>query len=45
MKCIAIPSGFYSKSDLEKEKPDLIVDSIKEKNMILTYILGKEKPL
>ena len=44
MKCIAIPSGFYSKSDLEKEKPDLIVDSIKEKNMILTYILGKEKP-
>lgn len=45
MKCIAIPSGFYSKSDLEREKPDLIVDSIKEKNMILTYILGKEKPL
>ncbi|MCD6324844.1 HAD family phosphatase [Candidatus Bathyarchaeota archaeon] len=45
MKCIAIPSGFYSKSDLEKEKPDLIVDSIKEKNTILTYILGKEKPL
>jgi len=42
MKCIAIPSGFYSKSDLEKEKPDLIVDSIKEKNRILAYILGEE---
>jgi len=43
MKCIAIPSGFYSKSDLEKEKPDLIVDSIKEKDKILTYILGGDK--
>jgi len=38
MKCIAIPSGFYSKSDLEKENPDLIVNSIKEKDKILTYI-------
>jgi len=42
MKCIAIPSGFYSKSDLEKERPDLIVDSIKEKDKILTYILGED---
>jgi len=41
MKCIAVPSGFYSKTDLEKENPDLIVNSIKEKDKILTYILGK----
>jgi len=43
MRCIAIPSGFYSKSDLKKERPDLIVDSIKEKDKILTYILGGDK--
>jgi len=43
MRCIAIPSGFYSRSDLEREKPDLIVDSIKEKDRIFAYILGKDK--
>ncbi len=41
MKCIAIPSGFYSRSDLEKENPDLIVDSIKEKDKILAYIVDQ----
>jgi len=40
MKCIAIPSGFYSRSDLEMEKPNLIVNSIKEKDKILAYIIG-----
>ncbi len=30
MKCIAIPSGAYSKEELEKEKPYLIVNSISE---------------
>ena len=45
MRCIAIPSGFYSKSELRDLKPDLIVESIKEKNMILKYILGGEDPL
>jgi len=40
------PEAFLKCAEaMEKEKPDLIVDSIKEKNMILTYILGKEKPL
>ena len=43
MRCIAIPSGFYSRSDLEKEKPDLIVDSIREKERILAYILGENE--
>jgi len=40
MKCIAIPSGSYSRSDLEKYKPDLIVDSIREKEKILAFIFG-----
>ena len=39
MKCIAIPSGSYSKEELQKQKPDLIVTSIKEKEIILDYIL------
>ena len=43
MRCIAISSGFYSRSDLEREGPDLIVNSLKEKDKILTYILGKDE--
>jgi len=38
MKCIAIPSGAYSSEELEREEPDLIVDSISEKDRILDYI-------
>jgi HAD superfamily hydrolase (TIGR01509 family) len=41
MRCIAVPSGFYSRSDLEREKPDLIVDSLKEIDKILGYILDE----
>ncbi|RJS91920.1 HAD family hydrolase, partial [Candidatus Bathyarchaeota archaeon] len=44
MRCIAVPSGFYSKSELEKEKPDLIVDSLREKDKILAYVLSEDKP-
>ena len=44
MRCIAVPSGFYSRSELEKEKPDLIVDSLREKDKILAYILSEDKP-
>jgi len=43
MRCIAIPSGFYSRSELEREKPDLIVDSVREKDKILAYIFGKNE--
>lgn len=39
MKCIAIPSGAYSREELEKEHPDLIVDSLNEKDKILTLML------
>lgn len=40
MKCIAIPSGSYSKEELEQEKPDLTVNSILEKERVLDFILG-----
>ena len=40
MKCIAVPSGAYSKTELAAEHPDLIVDSLKQKQKILDYIFG-----
>jgi len=39
MKCIAIPSGAYSKDELKEQEPDLIVNSIKEKEKILSFII------
>lgn len=39
MRCVAIPTGAYSKEELEEEKPDLIVNSIKEKEKILDFML------
>lgn len=41
MKCIALPSGAYSKDELLKENPDLIVDAITEKEKILHFIFSK----
>ena len=38
MKCIAIPSGAYTKEELENENPDLLVNSIIEKEKILHFI-------
>ncbi|OYT49956.1 hypothetical protein B6U79_00705 [Candidatus Bathyarchaeota archaeon ex4484_231] len=40
MKCIAVPSGAYSKEDLMKERPNLIVNSLNERRRILDYVLG-----
>jgi len=34
MKCIAIPTGFYSKKELKKENPDLIADNVKDKKIL-----------
>ena len=42
MKCIAVPTGAYSIDELREEKPDLIVESIKEKEAILNFILNKK---
>lgn len=41
MGCIAMPTGAYSKEELREQNPDLIVDSIKEKEKILNFIMGK----
>lgn len=42
MKCIAILSGAYLKEELEKEKPDLIVKSISEKQKIMRFIVNHD---
>ena len=39
MKCIAIPSGAYTKQELKKQKPDLPIDSLTQTQTILNYIL------
>jgi len=41
MRCIAIPSGSYSIKELSEAKPDLTVNSIKEIQKILNFILEK----
>ena len=38
MGCIAVLTGVYSQKKLKKIKPDLIVDSLNEKNKILDFI-------
>jgi HAD superfamily hydrolase (TIGR01509 family) len=40
MRCIAVPSGVYSREELEKENPDLIVGSLVEKGKILNFVFG-----
>jgi HAD superfamily hydrolase (TIGR01509 family) len=42
MKCIAIPSGSYSKKELQTQKPDLIIESINEKRKVLKFIFGDD---
>ena len=39
MGCIAVLTGVYSRNELKKARPDLIVDSLKEKASILKLIL------
>jgi len=40
MRCIAVSSGVYSKEELEEENPDLMIDSLVEKDMVLNFIFG-----
>jgi HAD superfamily hydrolase (TIGR01509 family) len=40
MGCIAVTQGAYSKEELCEEKPDLIVSSLKEKEVILRLIFS-----
>jgi HAD superfamily hydrolase (TIGR01509 family) len=39
MGCIAVLTGVYSREELEKTNPDLIVNALKEKDTILNFIL------
>jgi HAD superfamily hydrolase (TIGR01509 family) len=43
MKCIAIPSGSYNEKELQKEHPDIIVESIAKKGKILSFIFSQKK--
>ena len=38
MGCVAVLTGVYSREELKKANPDLIVDSLKEKSEILNFI-------
>jgi HAD superfamily hydrolase (TIGR01509 family) len=38
MRCIAVPSGVYSREELREENPDLIVGSLAEKDKILDFV-------
>ena len=40
MRCIAVLTGVHSRKMLEKADPDLIVDSLKERNEVLDFIFG-----
>ena len=40
MKCIAVPSGVYNKKELEQEHPDLVVNSLAEKETVLQFIFN-----
>jgi len=40
MWCIAVPSGVYSREELEKENPDLIIGSLVEKGKIMNFVFG-----
>jgi beta-phosphoglucomutase-like phosphatase (HAD superfamily) len=39
MSCIAVLTGVYTRAELEKAKPELIVDSLNQKDRILSLIL------
>ena len=38
MKCITVPSGAYSREELEQEQPDLMIDSLLEREKILKFV-------
>ncbi len=42
IKCIAVPSGAYTKNELEREQPDLIVSSLLEKERILAFVFNNK---
>lgn len=43
MKCIAVPTGGYSGEELLEEKPDLMINSLVEREKILHFVFGDNK--
>jgi HAD superfamily hydrolase (TIGR01509 family) len=42
MRCIAVLTGAYSQVELREGNPDLLVQSVKEREMILSFLFGEE---
>jgi beta-phosphoglucomutase len=42
IKCIAVSSGAYTKNELEREQPDMIVNSLREKERILDFVFNNK---
>lgn len=40
MKCIAVSSGAYDEAELQEENPELIIDSLTEKERIINFIFS-----
>jgi HAD superfamily hydrolase (TIGR01509 family) len=43
MKCIAVPTGAYSKRELDKAGADMVVGSLTEKRRILRFVFSRER--
>jgi HAD superfamily hydrolase (TIGR01509 family) len=42
MRCIAVLTGAYSPMELREVNPDLLVQSVKEREMMLSFLFGEE---
>jgi HAD superfamily hydrolase (TIGR01509 family) len=42
MRCIAVLTGAYSQMELREVNPDLLVQSVKEREMMLRFLFGEE---
>jgi len=42
MKCIAVSSGVYSEKELQEEHPDMVINSLIEKEKILGFIFSRK---
>ena len=40
MKCIAVPSGVYSREELQEEQPDIVIGALIDKETMLDFIFG-----
>lgn len=41
MRCIAVPTGAYNKEELLEENPDLMIESLVEKEKIMRFVFGE----